>query len=156
MPQQQAQDTAEVRMPSSGSGMVSGSLYQKLPHPLAPLFKNLPVSDGSNIPVLYDLLLKVIKLREVGLIVEPTLFELYPCCQGELVVLLTQALTLRETFDSFHERVLLQFIPSRQLCQLRVELYERVQREGESLSSYIQSVKDATLVLRIQESEIEV
>jgi hypothetical protein len=157
MPQQQAQDTAEVRMPSFSSGTVPGSLYQKLPHPLAPLFKNLPVSDGSDIPVLYDLLLQVIKLRQVGLIVEPPLFELlYPCCQGELVVLLTKALTLRETFDFFHERVLLQFIPSRQLGQLRVELYERVQREGESLSAYIQSVKDAALVLRIKESESEV
>jgi hypothetical protein len=107
--------------------------------------------------VLYDFLLKVIKLRQVRLIVESTLFELlYPCCQGELLVLLTQALTLREQFDSFHERVLLQFIPARQLCQLRVELYERVQREGESLSMYIQSVKNAALVLRIKESESEV
>jgi hypothetical protein len=112
--QQQAQVMAEVRMPSFNSGQVfPGKLYQKLPHPLAP-FKNLPVSDGRNIKVLYDLL-KVIKLRQVGLIVEPTLFELlYPCCQGELLVLLTQALTLREQFDSFHERVLLQFIPARQ------------------------------------------
>jgi hypothetical protein len=144
-------------MPPFSSGKVPGSLYQKLPHPLAPLFKNLPVSDGGNIPVLYDFLLKVIKLRQVGLVVEPTLFELlYPCCQGELLVLLTQALTLREPFDSFHERVLQQFIPCRQLCQLRVELYERVQREDESLSTYIQSVKDAALVLRIKESETEV
>jgi hypothetical protein len=46
-----------------------------------------------------------------------------------------------------------QFLPARQLAQLHIENYERVQREGESLSMYLQAVRDAASVLRISESE---
>jgi hypothetical protein len=71
-------------------------------------------------------------------------------------VLLEQTLSARESFDTFHEHLLKQFIPARQLSQLPVEGYERVQAHNESLGSYIQSVREAALVLRIQETELQV
>jgi hypothetical protein len=37
--------------------------------------------------------------------------------------------------------------------QLRVQNYERFQRFGEPLAVYVQSVRDAALVLRIKETE---
>ena len=39
------------------------------------------------------------------------------------------------------------------LGRLRVEEYERVQRLGEPLAAYVRAVRDAALVLRIEESE---
>jgi hypothetical protein len=86
---------------------------------------------------------------------EPTIYEImYPYCRGELLALVTNAITTMESFGSFHARLLRQFIPSRQISQLRTEKYERVQAEGESLATYVQSVMDAVLVLRISENTV--
>jgi hypothetical protein len=79
-----------------------------------------------------------------------TIYEiLYPHCSGKVLGMLTQALTGSGSFDVFHERLLRQFIPVRQLSQLCIERYERAQAEGESLAVYIQSIRDAALILRI-------
>jgi hypothetical protein len=51
---------------------------------------------------------------------------------------------------------LTRFVPARQLSQLRVERYERVQASNEPLATYIQSVREAALVLMITESESQV
>ena len=42
------------------------------------------------------------------------------------------------------------------MSQLRAESYERIQFEGESYANYVQSNKDAVLVLRIRENEAQV
>jgi len=42
------------------------------------------------------------------------------------------------------------------MSQLRIARYERVQSEGEHFFSYVQEIKDAALVLRINESEAQV
>jgi hypothetical protein len=68
----------------------------------------------------------------------------------------TNAVTPRESINFFHASLLRQFIPSRQISQLRTEKNERVQVEGESLATYVQSVRDAALVLRIRENEAQV
>jgi hypothetical protein len=57
---------------------------------------------------------------------------------------------------SFHERLLTQLIPARQLSQLRVERYDSVQVHAEWLANYIQSIREVTLVLRISETETRV
>jgi hypothetical protein len=119
--------------------------------------KEFTIIDGSNVHHLCDFLLQILKIRQVGLVEVPTLYELiYTYCKGELLALLTQALMALEPFDSFHARVLKQFIRARQLSQLRIEKYERVQREGESLVNYSQAVRDAALILRIVETEPQV
>jgi hypothetical protein len=127
--------------------------YQKLTNPLSYLLKELPVVDGNDAHLLCDFLLKVITICKVGQITKPTIYELlYPYCRGELLAFLNQALTGREHFA----RLLRQFIPVRQLSQLRIENYERVQRDGESLAMYIHAIRDAAVVLRINQSEVEV
>jgi len=65
----------------------------------------------------------------------------------------TQAITTRQKFGNFHANLLGQFVPSRQMSQLRAERYERVQFEGEPFATYVQSIRDAELVLRIKENE---
>jgi hypothetical protein len=106
---------------------------------------------------LWDFLLKILRIQQFGLFSEPFIYEvLYPYCQGELLILLSNALTTGESFDSLHARLLQHFITTRQLSQLRTENYENVHDEGESLANYIQTIKDATLVLRITETETEV
>jgi len=102
--------------------------------------------------VLCGFLLKVINICKVGQISE----LLYPYCRGELLTCLNQALEEREQFDHFHARLLHHFIPARQLSILRMEKYERVQGEQESLAMYVQAVRDAALVLQITECEAEV
>ena len=81
---------------------------------------------------------------------------MYPYCRCELLALVTQAINTRETFENFHARSLGHFIPSREMLQLTTARYERVQSEGEHFFSYVQAIKDAALVLRINESEAQV
>jgi hypothetical protein len=81
---------------------------------------------------------------------------MYPYCRGELLAFVTKALTVLRSFETFHALLLGQFIPSRQLSQLRVDRYVRVQGEGEPLATYVQSIRDAGLMLRIRETEAQV
>jgi hypothetical protein len=67
----------------------------------------------------------------------------------------TQAIRAKENFDRFHARILKQFVPTRQLIRLRLERYECFQNVGEPFAIYIQSIKDAAAVLRIEEGEEE-
>jgi hypothetical protein len=114
------------------------------------LIKELPVVDGSNIPSLLEFLLKAHTIGEVGCISAPTLNELlYPCCKGELLSCLHQSLTRGDSFDLFHEKALQNFVPSRVLSRLRLDMYERVQKQGEPLANYIQAVRDAAFMLRV-------
>jgi hypothetical protein len=88
---------------------------------------------------------------------ESTIYEtMYPFCRGELLSFVTYTITARESFENFHARLLGQFIPSRQNSKLKAEGYERVQFEGEPFATYVQSIRDAALVLRITESEAQV
>jgi hypothetical protein len=151
-------ETPKVITPSvKGTPAFSSAFYQKLPHPLGQLVKEFTVIDGSNVHHQCEFLLQLLKIRQVGLIEVPTIYELmYPYCEGEILALLTQALMASKPFNPLHARVLKQFIPARQLSQLRIEKYKRVQKEGESLANYIQAVKDAALILRIVETEAQV
>jgi hypothetical protein len=101
--------------------------YQKLLHPFSNLLKELPVADGSDVNLMCNFLLKVLRMNQVGHMVALMIYEiLYLHCRSEVLGLLTQALTASESFDFFHERLLRQFIPVRQLSQLCIERYERV------------------------------
>ena len=96
IPTQGRQGMEEVRTP------FKADFYQKLPHPLAQWFKELPVIDGSKINLLC--------IRQFGLFSEPIIYEvLYPYCQGEPLIVLSNALTRKEPFDSFHARLLQTF-----------------------------------------------
>jgi hypothetical protein len=74
---------------------------------------------------------KATNISDLGHICELTIYELlYSYCKGEMGTLLKQSLTGCEKLDSFHARVLRQFVPVRLLSQLRVDMYDRVQRDG--------------------------
>jgi hypothetical protein len=88
--------------------------YKRLPHPLSHLLKELPVVDDTHVTFLYDFLLKVLKIGQVGQMPEPTIYEImYPYCPGELLALVTNAITTMESFDIFHVRLLGKFISAR-------------------------------------------
>jgi len=134
----------------------TSNLFQKLSHPLSSLLKELPTVDGNNAQVLCEFLNKVIQISKVGQFKVPILYELlYPYCRGILLECLSQSLKNRESFDHFHARLLQRFIPRRQLDELRFEMYERLQEEGEPLEVYVNAIQDAALVLRINDSEAE-
>jgi hypothetical protein len=132
----------------------SSELYQKLPHPLGNLIRELPTIDGSQISLLWEFLVKATQLCRIGQFKSPVIYEmLYPYCKAEALELLFQALMQDVPFDTFHARLIRQFIPERQLVKLRIERYERVQAEGESLGKYMQDIREAAPVLRISETE---
>lgn len=136
------------------SRVFMSSIFQKLGNPLTSLLKEVPTVDGNNTRSLCEFLLKATQISRVGQIKEPTIYELlYPYCKDGMLAALNQALSEREKFEEFHERVLRYFVPNRVLGRLRVEEYERVQRLGEPLAAYVRAVRDAALVLRIEESE---
>jgi hypothetical protein len=81
---------------------------------------------------------------------------LYPYCRGEVLELLIRSAQARESYDVFHEKLLEQLIPARQLNKLRVDRYERIQAPTETLAQYYLAIKEAAQVLRIKESESQV
>jgi hypothetical protein len=135
----------------------NSKIYQKLPHPFSQRLKELPIVDGSDVNLLCDFLLGVIRMYQEGQLMTSTIHEiLYPYCRGEVLELLVQAISARESFEQFHERLLTEFIPACQLSQLHVERYERVQAHSESLANYIQSIRDVALILCITETKAPV
>ena len=74
--------------------------YQRIPHPLSHLLKELPVVDGTDVNVLCDFLFKVIKISQVGQMNYLAIYEfMYPYSRGELLALVTQAINTRETLE---------------------------------------------------------
>jgi len=60
---------------------------------------------------------------------------MYPLCRGELLAFVTNAETATANFEIFYARIFEQFVPARQLSQLRYEMYDMVQCEGKSVAS---------------------
>jgi len=109
-----------------------------LPHPFTPFLNVLPLEDGTDVKVLCEFLLKVIKLCQVEQMTDCAIYDLtYPYCRGDLLTSVTHAITTGENFEDFHARSLGHFIPSREMLQLRIARYERVQWEGEHFSTYL-------------------
>jgi hypothetical protein len=76
--------------------------------------------DGSDVYLLSDFLLKVIKINQVVQKNDSAIYELmHPYCRGEFLALVTQAINNRETFENFHARSLGHFIPPREMSQLQ-------------------------------------
>jgi hypothetical protein len=132
-------------------------LYQRFPHPLSNLIKDLPVADETEVNCLYNFLLRLPKVRQVAQMKNSAMYELMcPYCKGELQCLVTQAISNKENFENFHERLLRHFIPVREMSHLRMARYERVQGQGKHFFSYVQAIRDAALVLRLKENEAQV
>ena len=111
-----------AQVTSSGHGMkqvFTPHLYQRLSHPLNNLIKELSVVDGTEVKCLYEFLLRVLKVSQVGQMSDSAIYELmYSYCRGELLCLVTQAINAKENFESFHDRVL-HLIPVREISDLR-------------------------------------
>jgi hypothetical protein len=133
---------------------LTSQLYQKIPHPLSSAIKEMTTIDGSCIDRLWQFVLKAWALSKMGQFNIPVIYEiLFPFCKGEALHLLMQARAQNLPFETFHASLIRHFIPDRQLAQLRMDTYERVQAEHEPLSKYVQDIRDAALVLQIKESE---
>jgi hypothetical protein len=81
---------------------------------------------------------------------------MYPYCRVGLVTVVSNAMAGMERCEILYARILEQFVPARQLTQLRNETHEKVQSEGKSLASYMQSMGNAAFVFRIREDEAHV
>jgi hypothetical protein len=124
---------------------------------LSHLLKKLPVVDGTDVKLLCDFLLEVLKIRQMGQMPHQTIYVvMFPYCRGVQLAFVTNATAAMERFENFHARLLGQFIPSRQISQLRAERYERAQFEGKPFATYVQSIRDAALMLRIRVNEAQV
>jgi hypothetical protein len=150
------QTCGNIRVTQDGGLGKDRSIYQRLPHPLNQLLKEIPVVDGVEVSLLWEFLLKILQIHLMGQFNAPEIYEIiYAYCRGEILTLVTQAICVKEDFEVFHERILRQCVPPRQLAKLRAERYKRVQAIAEPLTIYIQSIKDAAAVLRIAETEEE-
>ena len=85
----------------SGSPVFIHHFYQSLPHPLSHLPKELPVVNGTDVNLLCDFLLKVLRIRQVGQMADQAIYEItYPYCRSELIALVTNAVTAMERIIS--------------------------------------------------------
>jgi len=77
---------------------------------------------------------------QVGEMADQAIYEIvYRYCCGELLAVVTNAVTATESFEIFCARIMEQFVPARQPSELRNETYELVHCEGKSLASYVHS-----------------
>ena len=87
-----------VRVPAlvqSVNQVFTTHFYQRLPHPLSHLIKELPVVDGTDVNLLCDFMTQVLKIRQVGQMAESTIYEImYPCCRENCWPLLRKLLPL--------------------------------------------------------------
>jgi hypothetical protein len=84
----------------SANQVFTPHFYHRLSHPLSHLLKEHPVVNGTDVSLLCDFLLKVLKIRQVGQMTEPTIYEImYPYCRGEILALVTNAITAMESFE---------------------------------------------------------
>ena len=90
----------------SASPVFIHHFYQRLPHPLSHLLKELSVVDGTDVSILCDFLLKVLKIRHVVQMTDQEIYKImYPYCRYELIALVTNAITAAESFEIFHVRI---------------------------------------------------
>jgi hypothetical protein len=93
-------------------------IYQRLPHPLNQSLKEIPVVDGVEVSLLWDFLLKILQIHFIGQFNAPEIYKInYPYCRGEIHSLVTQAIHEKEEFEVFHDRVLKQCLPTKQLAK---------------------------------------
>jgi hypothetical protein len=63
------------------NSMLLSQIYQRLPHPLTNLFKEIPAVDGTDVNTFWEFLSKAIHIRHVGQIQDQHILELlYPYC----------------------------------------------------------------------------
>jgi hypothetical protein len=81
-----------LQSPSLGTVPVRNwafSSYQKLPHPFCNQLQQLPIVDGSDVELLLDFLLGVVRMNKVAQWSVPMVYEvLYSHCKGEFLNLL--------------------------------------------------------------------
>jgi hypothetical protein len=101
-----------LSLSQSASPVFTPHFYQKLPHSLSHLLKELHFVDGTDVRFLCDFLLKVLKIRQVGHLADQAIYEIiYPYCQGDLLARATNTISSTERFETFHAWISDQFIP---------------------------------------------
>ncbi|XP_063227204.1 uncharacterized protein LOC134533635 [Bacillus rossius redtenbacheri] len=133
------------------------NVFGKLTHPLEKMLKDFPATDGLHIPKFLHFLQLIVKLRQSNSLHEAQLLEIiYPFTLGPLAERTNLAISQNLTFDKYHEDILSFFIPSRLLTQLQLSHFNRLQKPGEPLAVYVNEVKEAAAIFRLQVSEQEV
>jgi hypothetical protein len=80
--------------------------YQRLPHPLSHLLKELPVVDGIDVGLMCDFLLKELKIRQMGQMADNAIYEImYSHCRGDLLARVTNSVSSTESFEIFYARI---------------------------------------------------
>ena len=131
--------------------------FNKIPNPVEKLLRELISVDGMDVRLLLRFLAQVLNIRNIFSLPDVQLLAMiYPYCKGPLSTQVRDALQAGQTFDDFHNNLILFFIPRRMFDSLRQELFGRLQKEEETLAEYVESIKEAAAVLKLSLSEIEV
>jgi hypothetical protein len=121
------------------------------------LLRKLPRVDGLDVSQLLLFPARVIKIRNISMVTDVQLFELiFPFCLDTLAAKVVVALKEQWTFDCLHGSLLEYFVPRRLFDQLKRERYDQLQAENELFAAYINSVKEAAVVLRLPVSESDI
>jgi hypothetical protein len=124
--------------------------YHKLPNPLEPILRTLPVVDGSDLEGLLNFFANVLKMDRMNGAGRGNLIPiLMPYCQGTLGAILNGVVGRGGTLKDFHEEALGFYLPGRIRQQLIAERVYRLQRDDESLAQFVGSVRKTAEVLRL-------
>jgi hypothetical protein len=129
----------------------------KIPNPVEKLLKELISVDGMDVRLLLRFLAQVLNIRNIVSLPDAQLLAMiYPYCKGPLSARVRDAIQKGQTFDDFHNNLILFFVPRRMFDNLRQEFFGRLQKEEETLAVYVESIKEAAAVLKLSLCEIEV
>lgn len=160
LPTNQAAPNLVSPLNSRGSSVTmphAGDMYSKLQNPLSNLLKDLPVVDGLDANLLLQFIEILLRAKEFPGMSDSTLLQLcFPHCRSPLLEVLLSCLERGVTLDQFHGSLVENFLPGRLRENLRQERFCRLQRHGEELAHFVNSVKLAAKVLRIPMTEREI
>lgn len=129
------------------------SFYSKLPNPAAKLLSDLPCIDGLFVNSLLKFLRIVLRILSAFPELKSHIFSLLvPHARGPFLECLLRNRSTNN-FDSFHNQVIKNFIPERQLLNFQQTLFWRKQADNENLADYISDIKETAVLLRLNLSE---
>ena len=147
-----------IRDSPRGFGTTLASVkYDSLPNPIYDLLRRLPVVDGLDLDQLVKFFEGIFGIYDFPGVTGASLLNMiYPYCRAPLLDRVVWHLGAGGDFDAFHRDVLELFMPGRLRDQMRQRLFYRVQGHGKKLNVFINSIKSAARVLRVDVSEAEV
>lgn len=158
------ENEVQEEVPTGGSSVPQSnvsplSVFNKLPNPLWALVQHVDELTVDTIDKVIELLWLSVKLERQGRILGMTdkmiLQVIFPLAHGWLARIISEISEANLGLTNFREVILDRCVTRRTLNELLSKYFFRVQRRGEELPQYVESIRMARQALGVKISETE-